>query len=167
MNYSLIAQAAESASKTTVVPPPQTLPTGAQISSFFYTFGASIVVAFVLYILLFCILRAFLRRTEKDVVQIYENCCNDIIFICPGFLAIANPKLNTANDTIWIELMRTSFTFKLSCRKIHKIMKIGLVELPELKIINSGGTNCTQQSQYSLCDRILYGCKETLFNQLV
>jgi MscS family membrane protein len=66
MNYTLIAQAAESASKASVVPPPQTLPTGAQISSFFYTFGACIVIAFVLYILLFYILRAFFRRTEKD-----------------------------------------------------------------------------------------------------
>ncbi|MEH2123468.1 hypothetical protein [Nostoc sp.] len=46
-------------------------------------------------------------------------------------------------------------------------MKIGLVELTQLKIINSEGTNWTQQNQYSLCDRILYGCKETLFKQLV
>ncbi|MEH1947995.1 MAG: mechanosensitive ion channel family protein [Nostoc sp.] len=67
MNYTLIAQAAESASKpSVVVPPPPTFPTGAQISSFFYTFGASIVVVFVLYILLFYLLRSFLRRTEKD-----------------------------------------------------------------------------------------------------
>ncbi|MEH2233580.1 MAG: mechanosensitive ion channel family protein [Nostoc sp.] len=67
MNYTLIAQAAESASKpSVVVSPPPTFPTGAQISSFFYTFGASIVVVFVLYILLFYLLRSFLRRTEKD-----------------------------------------------------------------------------------------------------
>ncbi|MEH2086499.1 mechanosensitive ion channel family protein [Nostoc sp.] len=67
MNYTLIAQAAETASKpSVVVPPPPTFPTGAQISSFFYTFGASIVVVFVLYILLFYLLRSFLRRTEKD-----------------------------------------------------------------------------------------------------
>lgn len=67
MNYTLIAQAAESASKpSVVVPAPPTFPTGAQISSFFYTFGASIVVVFVLYILLFYLLRSFLRRTEKD-----------------------------------------------------------------------------------------------------
>ncbi|MEH2023322.1 mechanosensitive ion channel family protein [Nostoc sp.] len=66
MNYTLIAQAAQSASKASVVPPPPTFPTGAQISSSFYTFGASIVVAFVLYILLFYLLRSFLRRTEKD-----------------------------------------------------------------------------------------------------
>ncbi|MEH2148277.1 mechanosensitive ion channel family protein [Nostoc sp.] len=66
MNYSLIAQVPASASKTPVVAPPPTLPTGAQISSFFYTFGASIVVAFILYILLFYLLRSFFRRTEKD-----------------------------------------------------------------------------------------------------
>ncbi|MBN3895663.1 MAG: mechanosensitive ion channel [Nostoc sp. NOS(2021)] len=56
----------ESASKVPVVPPPSTFPTSAQISSFFYTFGASIVVVFILYILLFYLLRSFLRRTEKD-----------------------------------------------------------------------------------------------------
>lgn len=46
-------------------------------------------------------------------------------------------------------------------------MKIGLVEFPQIKILDSEGTDSTQQNQYSLCDRILYGCKETLFNQLV
>ncbi|MEH2266920.1 MAG: mechanosensitive ion channel family protein [Nostoc sp.] len=66
MNYPLIAQVAASASKTPVVAPPPTLPTGAQISSFFYTFGASIVIVFILYILLFYLLRSFFRRTEKD-----------------------------------------------------------------------------------------------------
>ncbi|MEH2054862.1 MAG: mechanosensitive ion channel family protein [Nostoc sp.] len=57
---------AESALKASIVPPPPTFPTGAQISSFLYTFGASIVVVFILYILLFHLLRSFLRRTEKD-----------------------------------------------------------------------------------------------------
>ncbi|MHC5734753.1 mechanosensitive ion channel family protein [Nostoc sp.] len=66
MNYPLIAQVPASASKTPVVAPPPTLPTGAQISSFLYTFGASIVVVFILYILLFYLLRSFFRRTEKD-----------------------------------------------------------------------------------------------------
>lgn len=46
-------------------------------------------------------------------------------------------------------------------------MKIGLVELPQIKILDPEGTNWTKENQYSLCDRILYGCKETLFNQLV
>jgi MscS family membrane protein len=60
MNYIFIAQAAKSASTASVVP------TGAQITSFFYTFGVSTVVVFILYILLFYLLRSFLRRTEKD-----------------------------------------------------------------------------------------------------
>ncbi|WP_251956504.1 hypothetical protein [Nostoc commune] len=46
-------------------------------------------------------------------------------------------------------------------------MKIGLVKLPQLKILDTEGTNWTQQNQYSLGDRLLNGCKETLFNQLV
>ncbi|MFN6537512.1 MAG: mechanosensitive ion channel family protein [Nostoc sp. EkiNYC01] len=66
MIYTLIAQAAESTSKAPVAPPPPTLPTAAQIAAFLYTFGASIIVCFVIYILLFYILRSFLRRTEKD-----------------------------------------------------------------------------------------------------
>ncbi|MFS0518643.1 hypothetical protein ACEYW6_28655 [Nostoc sp. UIC 10607] len=48
MNYPFIAQVAKSASKASVVPPPPTLPTGAQISSLFYTFGAFIVVFFII-----------------------------------------------------------------------------------------------------------------------
>ncbi|MFN6471898.1 MAG: mechanosensitive ion channel family protein [Nostoc sp. SerVER01] len=66
MIYTLIAQAAESTSKAPVAPAPPTLPTGAQISAFLYTFGASVIVFFVIYILLFYILRSFLRRTEQD-----------------------------------------------------------------------------------------------------
>ncbi|MHC5742332.1 MAG: hypothetical protein ACYTXT_10520 [Nostoc sp.] len=67
MNYTLIAQAVESASKAcVVVPAPPTFPRGGQITSFFYTFGVCIVVVFVLYILLFYLLRSFFRRTEKD-----------------------------------------------------------------------------------------------------
>ncbi|MEH2225449.1 hypothetical protein [Nostoc sp.] len=46
-------------------------------------------------------------------------------------------------------------------------MLTGLVELCQLKILDSKGTNRTEQNQNYLCDRILYGCKETLFNQLV
>ncbi|AVH64984.1 MULTISPECIES: mechanosensitive ion channel family protein [unclassified Nostoc] len=67
MIYNLIAQAAESTSKVPLVPQVHpTLPTSTQISYFFYTFGAFIVVGFILYILLFYFLRAFFRRTEKD-----------------------------------------------------------------------------------------------------
>lgn len=46
-------------------------------------------------------------------------------------------------------------------------MKIGLLELRQLKSLDSEGTDRTEQNQHYLCDRILYGCKETLFNQLV
>ncbi|WP_392532223.1 mechanosensitive ion channel family protein [Nostoc sp. C117] len=66
MNNTPIAKAAESVSKVSVVTAHPAFPTSAQISSCFYTFGTSIVVAFVLYILLFYLLRSFLRRTEKD-----------------------------------------------------------------------------------------------------
>ncbi len=66
MIYTLIAQATESTSKVPVAPAPPTFPTGAQISAFLYTFGASVIVFFVIYILLFYILRSFFRRTEKD-----------------------------------------------------------------------------------------------------
>ncbi|MEH1793822.1 MULTISPECIES: mechanosensitive ion channel family protein [unclassified Nostoc] len=67
MIYNLVAQAAESTSKVPLVPQAHpTLPTSTQISYFFYTFGAFIVVGFILYILLFYFLRAFFRRTEKD-----------------------------------------------------------------------------------------------------
>ncbi|WP_190240947.1 hypothetical protein [Nostoc sp. 'Peltigera membranacea cyanobiont' 210A] len=46
-------------------------------------------------------------------------------------------------------------------------MKIGLVVLSQLKSLDSEGSNGMEQKQNYLCDRILYGCKETLFNQLV
>ncbi|MEH2154831.1 hypothetical protein [Nostoc sp.] len=46
-------------------------------------------------------------------------------------------------------------------------MKIGLLELRQLRSLDSEGTYCTEQNQNYLCDRIFYGCKETLFNQLV
>ncbi|MBE9002541.1 MULTISPECIES: hypothetical protein [unclassified Nostoc] len=41
------------------------------------------------------------------------------------------------------------------------------VKLSQLKILNSEGADWIQENQHSLCDRILYGCKETLFNQLI
>ncbi|MDZ8187392.1 MAG: mechanosensitive ion channel family protein [Nostoc sp. ChiSLP02] len=62
----LIAQAAQSTSKVPPAPPPPALPTVAQITAFLYTFGASAIIFFVIYILLFYVLRSFLRRTEKD-----------------------------------------------------------------------------------------------------
>lgn len=46
-------------------------------------------------------------------------------------------------------------------------MKIRLVELRQIKILNSEGTDWSKKNQYTLSDRILYGCKETLVNQLV
>lgn len=45
-------------------------------------------------------------------------------------------------------------------------MKIGLIKLRQLKSLDSEGTDRTENQHY-LYDRILYGCKETLFNQLV
>ncbi len=41
----------------------------------------------------------------------YRYPFNDRIFITPGFLVITNPEHNADNDTIWIGLMRTSFSF--------------------------------------------------------
>ncbi|MBD2681483.1 mechanosensitive ion channel family protein [Nostoc paludosum FACHB-159] len=42
------------------------MPTAAQMNAFLYTFAASVIVFFVIYVLLFYVLRAFFRRTEKD-----------------------------------------------------------------------------------------------------
>lgn len=41
----------------------------------------------------------------------YRYPLNDRIFITPGFLVITNPEHNADNDTTWIGLMRTSFSF--------------------------------------------------------
>ncbi|PHJ53768.1 membrane protein [Nostoc linckia z18] len=41
----------------------------------------------------------------------YRYPVTDRILITPGFLMITNPEHNTANDTIWIGLMRTTFVF--------------------------------------------------------
>ncbi|MGD1911463.1 MAG: iron uptake porin [Rivularia sp. (in: cyanobacteria)] len=41
----------------------------------------------------------------------YRYPLTDRIFITPGFLVITNPEHNANNDTIWIGLMRTSFSF--------------------------------------------------------
>ncbi|MEH1920364.1 mechanosensitive ion channel family protein [Nostoc sp.] len=111
MNYTLIAQAAESASKSSVVPPPQTSPTDAQISSFFYTFGASIVVAFVLYILLFYILRSFFRRAEKDtalfILGILQIPAIAIFIIV--ILKLSLSQLGSGKIINWIDRGLTAF----------------------------------------------------------
>ncbi|MEC4816816.1 MAG: iron uptake porin [Scytonema sp. PMC 1069.18] len=49
--------------------------------------------------------------TSLHVELSYRYPVNDRIFITPGFLLITNPEHNAANDTIWIGLLRTSFTF--------------------------------------------------------
>ncbi|QLE39853.1 mechanosensitive ion channel [Nostoc sp. C052] len=111
MNYTLIAQAAKSASKTSVVPPPQTLPTGAQISSFFYTFGASIVVAFIIYILLFYILRSFFRRAEKDTALFILGILQIpviAIFIITS-LKLSLSQLGSGKIINWIDRGLTAF----------------------------------------------------------
>ncbi|MBE8968530.1 hypothetical protein IQ277_20580 [Nostocales cyanobacterium LEGE 12452] len=46
-------------------------------------------------------------------------------------------------------------------------MKIGLVVLSQLKRLDSEDSDRTEQKQNYLCDRLLNGCNETLFNQLV
>ncbi|MEH2113546.1 mechanosensitive ion channel family protein [Nostoc sp.] len=111
MNYTLIAQAAKSVSKTSVVPPPQTLPTGAQISSFFYTFGASIVVAFIIYILLFYILRSFFRRAEKDtalfILGILQIPAIAIFIIASLKLSLS--QLGSGKIINWIDRGLTAF----------------------------------------------------------
>ncbi|MEH1938814.1 MAG: mechanosensitive ion channel domain-containing protein [Nostoc sp.] len=110
MNYPLIAQAAKSVSKASVVPP-QTLPTGAQISSFFYTFGVSIVVVFTLYILLFHLLRSFLRRTEKDTAQFILGILQIpaiAIFILVG-LKVSLSQLGAGKIINWIDRGLTAF----------------------------------------------------------
>ncbi|MBG1245086.1 mechanosensitive ion channel family protein [Nostoc sp. NZL] len=111
MNYSLIAQAAKSASKASVVPPPLTLPTGAQISSFFYTFGASIVVFFIIYILVFYLLRSFLRRTEKDTALFILGILQIpaiAIFILAS-LKLSLTQLGSGRIISWIDRGITAF----------------------------------------------------------
>ncbi|MBN3963330.1 mechanosensitive ion channel family protein [Nostoc sp. NMS8] len=111
MNYTLIAQAAKSASKASVVSPPLTLPTGAQISAFFYIFGASIVIAFVLYILLFHILRSFFRRAEKDtalfILGILQIPAIAIFIIASLKLSLS--QLGSGKIINWIDRGLTAF----------------------------------------------------------
>ncbi|MEJ6483268.1 mechanosensitive ion channel family protein [Nostoc punctiforme UO1] len=105
MNYTPIAKAAESASKSSVVSAPPAFPTSAQVSSCFYTFGASIVVAFVLYILLFYLLRSFLRRTEKDTAVFILGMLQIpviVIFILAS-LKLSLTQLETKGIINWID----------------------------------------------------------------
>ncbi|MFN6514407.1 MAG: iron uptake porin [Nostoc sp. CreGUA01] len=41
----------------------------------------------------------------------YRYPITDRILITPGFLMITNPEHNTANDTVWVGLLRTAFLF--------------------------------------------------------
>ena len=51
------------------------------------------------------------RDTSLHFELSYTYPLNDRIFITPGFLVITNPEHNADNDTTWIGLMRTSFSF--------------------------------------------------------
>ena len=56
-----------------------------------------------------------LEREDKDTSLHFELSyrypLTDRIFITPGFLVITNPEHNANNDTTWVGLMRTSFSF--------------------------------------------------------
>ncbi|MEH2005270.1 iron uptake porin [Nostoc sp.] len=51
------------------------------------------------------------RDTSLHFEVSYRYPVTDKIFITPGFLMITNPEHNAANDSIWIGLLRTTFTF--------------------------------------------------------
>ncbi|MBO3458972.1 iron uptake porin [Aetokthonos hydrillicola Thurmond2011] len=51
------------------------------------------------------------RDTSLHFEISYRYPLTDRIFITPGFVLITNPEHNAANDTVWVGLMRTSFTF--------------------------------------------------------
>ncbi|MEO1432184.1 MAG: iron uptake porin [Cyanobacteria bacterium J06632_19] len=56
----------------------------------------------------------FEREDEDTSLHIelsYRYPLNDRISITPGFLLITNPEHNADNDTAWVGLMRTSFSF--------------------------------------------------------
>ncbi|MBC1281103.1 hypothetical protein GNF10_35565 [Nostoc sp. UCD121] len=103
MNYILIAKAAESASKFSIVSTPPAFPTSAQISSCFYTFGASIHSCCLL--LLFYLLRSFLRRTEKDTAVFILGMLKIpviVIFILAS-LKLSLTQLETKGIINWID----------------------------------------------------------------
>jgi Carbohydrate-selective porin, OprB family len=51
------------------------------------------------------------RDTSLHLELSYRYPLTDRIFITPGFLLITNPEHNAANDTAWVGLLRTSFSF--------------------------------------------------------
>lgn len=121
MIYTLIAQAAESTSKTPIPIAPPTVPTGAQINAFLYTFGASVIVFFIIYVLLFYILRAFFRRTEKDTALLILGISQIpaiAIFIFAS-LKISLFQLGSGGIIDWIDrgltaLLIAAFTYLVS-----------------------------------------------------
>ncbi|WP_445633345.1 Mechanosensitive ion channel family protein [Nostoc sp. DSM 114161] len=121
MIYTLIAQAAESTSKTPIPIAPPTVPTGAQINAFLYTFGASVIVFFVIYLFLFYILRVFFRRTEKDtalLILAISQIPTIAIFIFAS-LKISLFQLGSGGIIDWIDrgltaLLIAAFTYLVS-----------------------------------------------------
>lgn len=51
------------------------------------------------------------RDTSMHFELSYRYPLTDRVFITPGVLLITNPEHNAANDSIWIGLLRTTFTF--------------------------------------------------------
>ncbi|MBH8565868.1 mechanosensitive ion channel family protein [Nostoc sp. CENA67] len=121
MIYTLIGQAGESSAKPPLVSALQTLPTSAQITSFLYTLGIFLVVGLVLYFLLFSVLRAFFRRTEKDTALLILGISQapaTAIFIFAS-LRISLNQLGTGGIIDWIgrgliALLIAAFTYLVS-----------------------------------------------------
>jgi Carbohydrate-selective porin, OprB family len=51
------------------------------------------------------------RDTSLHFELSYRYPLTNNIFLTPGVLLIVNPEHNAANDSIWIGLLRTTFTF--------------------------------------------------------
>jgi hypothetical protein len=51
------------------------------------------------------------RDTSMHFELSYRYPVTNRVFITPGVLLITNPEHNAANDSIWIGLLRTTFTF--------------------------------------------------------
>ncbi len=72
----LIAKAPESAPKAPKAPlvgPPSPPPTPEQIGDFFTTLGVSAVIAFLLYVAMFYVLRSLFRKFETDIALVSLN----------------------------------------------------------------------------------------------